>query len=211
MKYQEFKQKFAEYPVILARDVAIGADDPQTVRNQLLRWQKRGLLAKLKKGIYVINEADRKTTMDLRFIANVLYEPSYVSLEYVLSIYGLIPEAVHTITSVTTRKTMRIENALGTFVYQHVKAGAFRGFRLASHEKWASIVAEPEKALIDYLYFHLSSFGLDAQKMLEESLRLQNLDMLDEKKLTTFSALFDNAKLTRLVESVCRLRRKELS
>jgi len=211
MKYQEFKQRFADYPVILARDVALGADDAQTVRNQLLRWQKRGLLTPLKKGVYVINDTDRKTSVDHRFLANILYEPSYVSLEYAMGFYGLIPETVHTITSVTTRKTMRIENALGIFLYQHIKAPAFRGFRLASQGKWAPIVAEPEKALVDYLYFHLSSFGQDTLQMLEESLRLQNLDILDEDKLKGFAGLFDNAKLTRLIDSVCLLRRKEVS
>jgi hypothetical protein len=101
---------------------------------------------------------------------------------------------------------MRIENALGIFIYQHVKASAFRGFRKVSQEKWAALVAEPEKALVDYLYFHLSRFSKDAQQMIEESLRLQNLEMLQEEKLKRFSRLFDNVKLTKVVECVCRLR-----
>lgn len=67
-----------------------------------------------------------------------------------MNFYGLIPEGVADMTAVTTRKTMRFENTLGRFIYQHIKPAAFRGFRTMGSGPNAFFMAEPEKAVVDF-------------------------------------------------------------
>lgn len=129
MNYDEFRMKFQEYPFILSKDVIRGQKDSQNQMNQLNRWTKKGLLIRLRRGMYVFNAHDRRVAADVNYIANRLYEPSYVSLESALNFYGLIPESVKDITSVTTRKTNTFCNEEGVFSYSHVKPRAFRGFK----------------------------------------------------------------------------------
>ncbi len=71
----------------------------------LHRYTKRGLLKRLKKGLYTL----RGTNLPELYVANKLYEPSYISLEFALSYYGVIPESVYKITSVSNRTTRRFD------------------------------------------------------------------------------------------------------
>ena len=85
--------------------------------------------------------------------ANLIYRPSYVSLHSALSHYGMIPEFVAHTTSVSTLKTARFINELGTFDYRHIKAELFWGYRsIDSASQRKILMASPEKALLDLLY-----------------------------------------------------------
>ena len=76
---------------------------------------------------------------------HLAYTPSCVSLEYALGFYGLIPERVVEVTSITTKKTLRITNPVGRFSYQHVTTSAFRGFKITKDENGMDVfIAEPE-------------------------------------------------------------------
>ena len=211
MKYIEFKNKVLRQPVIFSRDAVLFQQNKQVVRNQLERWCARGLLIKLKRGVYLLNPDDRKIDPSMAYLANQLYSPSYVSLEYALNYYGLIPERVSDVTSVATKKTFRVKNNVGLFTYQHVKTKAFRGFRALKDDAGLSIlVAEPEKAIVDFLYFNLDKFkGGDDENLLEESYRLQNLETLKSGKVSEFARFFGNSKLTRVCSSLIKLIKKE--
>src|SRR3989338_7470600 len=120
MTFNQLRRQLQENPLILSRDIIGRVKNPQVLRNQLSRWAKKGWLVSLRRGVYLLNKNDRKTDIDHNVVANVLYEPSYISLEYALNFYGIIPEAVSDITSITTRKTMRFANELGNFIYQKI-------------------------------------------------------------------------------------------
>lgn len=62
------------------------------------------------------------------YIANKIYKPSYISLQYALSHYGMIPEAVMQVTSVTSLKTMQFKNEFGEYFYQTVKPELMFGY-----------------------------------------------------------------------------------
>jgi predicted transcriptional regulator of viral defense system len=62
------------------------------LRVQLSNWEKKGLITRLKQGLYVLNENNRKIEPSRIFLANSLYSPSYVSTAYALGYYDLIPE-----------------------------------------------------------------------------------------------------------------------
>ena len=202
MNYIEFKNKFQGLPIIISKDVVRGEEDNQVVRNQLNRWQKKGLIIKLKRGVYLFNKNDRRIDPNLVFVANQLYAPSYVSSEFALNYYGLIPERVADVTCVSTKKTIRFENKLGVFVYQHVKPGAFRGFKLSKDEHGMPLLfAEPEKAVVDFLYLNLNKFKSDVEKQFKDSYRFQNIESLKQKRLIELAKYFENKRLMRLIES----------
>ena len=211
MRYLTFKNKVDSFPVITQNQLQIIDDPPQLIKNQLNRWQKKGLIIKLKKGMYVLCESDRKINPSKLFLANQLYFPSYVSTEYALGFYDLIPERVTDITSVTPRKTYKIKNALGIFVYQHMKPSGFIGFVSIKDENGFGVfIAQPEKAIVDFFYLNLfyfkEKYDLD---IFEKSFRFQNLDRLKRNKLFLYSESFHSQKLKSVIENFCKFMRRK--
>lgn len=209
MNYKEFKNKFQNLPLILSKDVVRGQKDPQVVRNQLNRWQKSNRIIKLRRGIYLLNENDRKVNPDKNVVANMLYSPSYLSMEYALNFYGLIPEGVVDATSITTRKTKRFNNVLGSFIYQHVNCGAFRNFKSMKAGAFSYFIAEPEKAVADFLYLNLGKCGNNFKEAVLSSWRFQNLESLSESKFVACAELFHSKKLMRIVKKFCEIIEEE--
>jgi hypothetical protein len=107
-------------------------------------------------------------------------------LEWALSHYGLIPEAAGPLTSVTTLKTARFKNPLGAYLYQHVQPAYFFGFT----RRPGYYLAEPEKALLDFIYLGIPRAAPLTSTLLRESYRLQNLDLLKKKRLNEMLARF---------------------
>ena len=99
MKYLEFKDAVKEFPLISSTHISNIDKKPQTLKVQLSGWQKKGLVIKLKRGLYILNESDRKIQPSRIFLANALYSPSYVSTKYAFGYYDLISEKVEDVTS----------------------------------------------------------------------------------------------------------------
>ncbi len=204
MDYTEFKKRFSKLALINSRDAVRLEKDKQAMRNQLNRWQARGLIIRLKKGLYVLNKDDRKVEPSRIFLANRLYGPSYVSLEFALNFYGLIPERPADVTCVTTKKTARFSNDFGTFIYQHIKPDAFRGFKSAKDEAGLPVfIAEPEKAVVDFIYLNLSKFAKPAKERFEGSYRFQNTEKLSAKKVMFYAGLLNNRRLLSAAKEFC--------
>lgn len=202
MNFLEFQKKYGHLPLIRSRDLVREIPHANALRNQLRRWQSRNLVMKMRRGVYVLAGAKKP---EVNWLANQLYAPSYVSLESALNFYGLIPERVADIVSVTTLKTLRFQNESGSFVYRHLKPAAFRGFKAVNSGKFSFLMADPEKALVDFFYFHLPAFAEDVETVIQNSYRLQNYEDLDTRKLRQWAALFDNAKLDRVVKRFCQM------
>lgn len=123
-------------------------------RNNLTRWCRKGLLVKLRNQYYAFSDYRQMPDFS-RYVANRMYAPSYISLHSALSFYGMIPEEVVQLTSVTTLKTARFENAFGSFHYQNVKTPLFFGYEIKTmHNGRGLMFATPEKALLDLLYLN---------------------------------------------------------
>lgn len=190
ISYLEFKERLLPegcFSIHQAR-----AFFPAFDRNNLTRWTKKGLLVKLRNEWYAFPELLQRTDFS-RYIACRIYRPSYVSLHTALSIYGMIPEAVTSITSVTTLKTARFENSLGQYAYQNIKPSLFFGYKpvmlpkntaIFNSPSQAWMLALPEKALLDLLYlypFYDNEEELE-QLRLDEDFMTDDLDvgLLDE-------------------------------
>ena len=167
-------------------------------RNNLTRWCRKGLLLKLRNQYYAFPEF-RQEPDSARFVANSIYKPSYISLHSALSFYGMIPEEVVQLTSVTTRKTERFENAFGTFHYQNVKTALYFGYEARTMRNGRSLLlATPEKALLDLLY--LNPYYKTEQDM--EELRLDEdflQNELDTERLSDFLSRFRSKALDQRV------------
>lgn len=199
MNFREFKEKVKDYPLFGSDVLDILSKRSQALRNQISRWQKKKLIVVLKRGLYTLNPEERKVGLSACFLANNLYSPSYLSLESALSYYKLIPERISALTSVTTRKTKIFTNDLGTFTYKKLKTDLFFGFVEEKDEYgFKFMIAEPEKALLDYLYLNLGRIDKDFRA----SLRLQNLGRLDKNKVKKYARKFAIKRLSSLLEKL---------
>jgi predicted transcriptional regulator of viral defense system len=127
---------------------------PDFDRNNLSRWTKKGLLTRLRQGYFTFPEYKEKKDYAYYF-ANRIYRPSYISLHTALAFYGMIPETVVQITSVTSLKTASFKNEFGEYIYKSVNKNLMFGYDLKSIEGGRALqFAKPEKALLDLLYLY---------------------------------------------------------
>lgn len=209
MNYREFRNSVAKFPVISISSLAIPYD--ASLQRQLNRWQKKKLIYRLKRGLYILDEHDRKINPSRIYIANLLYFPSYVSTEYALSYYDLIPEKVADITSITTKKTNKITNLFGTFIYQNLRTNLFFGFKLVEDENNFPVkIAEPEKAMLDFIYLNLQEFKNKDEDVFSLSYRFQNLEILKKGKLKEFAKRYNNGDVNKIVTNLLRFIEKEV-
>ncbi|MFT3949931.1 MAG: hypothetical protein QM763_23400 [Agriterribacter sp.] len=123
-------------------------------RNNLTRWLKKGYLLRLRQGYFAFPEYKGKHDYTLYF-ANRIYRPSYISLHTALAFYGIIPEAVVQVTSITSLKTASFINDFGEYSYLNVKERLMFGYELKPvADQLAIQYATAEKALLDLLYLY---------------------------------------------------------
>jgi len=198
MKYEALLKKVADLPCFTAKFLAAGEDLP-SVNLQLSRWVRNKRLIKIHKGLYTLAEPYRRIKPEPFYIANNLKLASYVSLQSALAWYGLIPEFVPEITSVTTGRPQTIETPIGRFDFKHINKSLFWGYQhVELTAGQAAFIARPEKALIDLVY--LTPEG-DKQKFIEE-LRLQNLEQIDKTMLREYMEQTKSPKLTKAVDNI---------
>jgi predicted transcriptional regulator of viral defense system len=152
MQYLDLKTQLKDFPVFSIKDIE--KVDLSFHKQRLSEWQKKGYVKKICKGFYIFSDLEINEQA-LFTIANRVYEPSYISLEMALSIYGLIPEAVYSITSVTSQKTRTLKTPVGNFIYRHTMPELLFGYQLREHNGHHYQIAEIEKAILDYLYFNV--------------------------------------------------------
>ncbi len=119
---------------------------------QLHRWIRDGKVVALRRGLYALGEEWSGEKNGAR-LANLMVQPSYLTGLWALSWYGLIPETVYEYTSAVTSRRQFYENKYGRFGYRALKPGLFRRWTDRECGGRKIRVAEPEKAVLDYLYW----------------------------------------------------------
>lgn len=128
-------------------------------------------------------------------IANKLYQPSYISLDTALSHHHMIPEIIYGTTSVTTKATREFIANNIRYSYQKIKKQAFTGYQPEKIRGETILMAEPEKALADYLYFiDLKQRGLHYERL--------DLGKIKKSKLQNYIKLFKRPNMYKLLEEV---------
>jgi predicted transcriptional regulator of viral defense system len=196
MNWIEFKGRLFDFGCFGMNQVH--AWQPGFDRNNLTRWLKRGYLIRLRQGLYTFPEYRDKPDMALYF-AGRIYNPSYISLHTALSSYGLIPEGVVQITSVTSLKTARFSNEFGNYEYHSVRNDLMFGYepRPMAGGRVAAY-ATREKALLDLLYLH--PFYNTEDEM--ANLRLDNATLhadINRETLEAYAVRFRSRVLERRV------------
>ena len=166
--------QFGNIPVDFAA-VASLFPEIKCKHNKVSALEKKGDLIRLKQGLFALHPNLTGQLLSTELVANYIYGPSYISLQYALRFYGLIPERVYTVTSMTTRHSRVFCNSLGRFEYVHVDEKAFPiGVRAVTMDNATFLIASPEKALCD-LIANISHLNLRYRKeilvWLEEDIR----------------------------------------
>ena len=196
MNYFEFRNKFFNLACFSIDQVY--AWQPGFDRNNLSRWATTGLLIRLRQGYFTF--PDYRNMPDYPFFfANRIYRPSYISLHSALSFYGMIPEAVVQITSVTSLKTASFTNPIGEYSYKSIKPGLMFGYGLKPLSEGRALqMADPEKALLDLLYLYP---GYKTARDMED-LRLDDAYLHDDLKkdlLKEYNVQFESKALEQRV------------
>jgi hypothetical protein len=125
-------------------------------RKKITQWLADGTLIRVKKGLYVFGANYRHKPYSSETLANKIYGPSAISLEYALAFYGIIPERVNIITSITPKKNKAFQTPIGFFNFRHLHINKYSiGLTLIDLDKMHSVmIASPEKAMADFFYFH---------------------------------------------------------
>lgn len=204
---------FEEFDYQILLDSLRGYAHPRKKITSLLR---KGEIVRVKKGLYIFGEQHRRAPYCRELLANLIYGPSCVSLEYALHYHGLIPERVETVTSVTCGRSRSFDTPVGHFSYRAIPMSAYMiGIdRIELADGRAFLMALPEKALADLVVAERGS-NLRTQKevavLLQESLRIDAsaLAALDPEALMTIAAAYRSRRLKLLAQHVARLRKSE--
>lgn len=201
--------KSIETPYIDAQTLLTFFSDYSKPRERILRMVKNGELIRLKNGFYLIDDKIQQGAnriIPYEQVANLLYGPSYVSLEWALSFYGMIPERVHTITSMTLGRNKEYKTPIGDFVYYRLSA---RSYSIGVTQKQSSdfvggfLIATPEKSLADLVY--TSCGGLNKEELKIELLESKRIDIhtlqqLDKKLLSEIGQRYRAKSVGYLIE-----------
>lgn len=192
MRFHDFKKRIQTYPIFNSRMFFHLTDDVALLRRQVSEWIAKGYILQLKRGVYCLSDEWRQTQFSRLFLANQLYLPSYVSVESALSIYGMIPEEVATVTSISTKKTQHFENYFGCFNYLHIRSSLFADF-IQQQDEFGNkfYIASKERALVDLFYYRTRHLKKIDSSIFEQSFRLQNVQDIDDEKIAGIARKFN--------------------
>jgi hypothetical protein len=123
-------------------------------RNKIANLETEGKLIRLKRGLYVVSPDVSGELLSTELIANHIYGPSYISMESALTYYGLIPESVHIVKSMTTKRSRVFENSISRFDYITCSEEYYPiGINQKIGVDYSFLIASPEKALCDLILY----------------------------------------------------------
>jgi len=212
---EDLRKKVAgeEFDYQVLMDVLRGYEHPRDKITALLR---QGVIIRAKKGIYVFGEKYSRGPFSREVLANMIYGPSYVSLDYALHYYGLIPERVEAVTSVTPGRGRRFSTPVGLFIYRMIPLRAYQigidQIQIEGGRRF--LIATPEKTLADKIHDDRGT-GVRTQEGMKDYL-LKNLRVdpgslakLDADGLAFIANRYRSKKIRLLSDVARRFRRRE--
>jgi len=204
-------RQFAGIPVTSAT-LKSAFPDLSSSEKKILSMDKHGELIRLKRNLYIVNPDLFDRATDPRLCANHIYGPSYVSLQWALRYYGMIPEQVFVVTSVTTKRSRTFQTPIGTFNYMQVPSLYFPiGVESVGSDGICFLMASREKALCDTILYddYVPRRSIKALlEYLEDDIRLDmdqlrdlNIDVIEEcAKVGRKAQIFSN--LIKIINSL---------
>lgn len=195
MKYYDIKKQLDSLVVFSLQDLYL--IDPNFRQATLYDWETIGKVIKLRNNHYIFSDFI-PSNYEYYLLSNLLYEPSYVSMELALNHYGVIPETVGAVTAISTNKTTKMINKYGIFSYQTVTPKLFFGYELLEVSERKIKIASLEKAILDYLYLNSKiTATADFESLRWNKQILQ--EEVDEEKLKKYLDIFSNTRLSKRV------------
>jgi len=175
-------------------------------RDKISAWLKSGDLVRVKKGLYIFGEHIARSPYSHEILANLIYGPSAISLTYALGFYGLMPERVTTITSITNKRNKAFSTPVGEFTYQYLNQSKYpTGIELSeTASRNHFLIACPEKALCDHIYLTDKKIVLDdidsINRYLFHDMRIDDIALrsFNISSLTMISKIYADKRLTLL-------------
>lgn len=182
--------------------------DVKSANRKVAHLEKTNRIIRLKRGLYVVSPQESGLLLSPGLIGNVLYGPSYISMLTALREYGLIPERVEAVESMTTHLTVSFENPAGRFEYYHCTKDYYPiGITLREEAGVTYLIATPEKALCDYIITTPKlplRFLKDTRIFLEEDLRL-DMDAFMEMNVDIFRQCARVSKKKNAIKNIIKL------
>jgi predicted transcriptional regulator of viral defense system len=200
---------YVEFDYQTLQDAVRGYSQPRTKISGMLT---KGDIIRIKKGLYILGESLRRHPFCRELLANLIYGPSYVSLEYALHYHGLIPERVESMTSVTCGRSRTFSTPVGTFSYRMIPLEAFRtGMdQVELGDGRSFLMATQEKALADQIVADRGT-GISTQKemqyYLQDNLRIDPdvIRTLDPLRLGEIARAYRSRRIKLLANLVTRM------
>lgn len=165
---------------------------PDSVWKATSRLAKRELLSRVSNGVYLNKLVRDASATDF---VNILNPNSYVSLESALNYWGLSTQSPAALTCVTTRKPKEYRTPEFAITLRSISDHLFWGFveKQTRYSKYR--IAEPEKALLDWVYLTLQN-GLTP--------RLDEIELksLDKQKLVKYASKYPGTVRTALADTL---------
>jgi hypothetical protein len=182
-------------------------------RDKITGLLRQNAIIRVKKGIYVFGPKHARRPFSREILANMIYGPSCISLEFALHYHGLIPERVEAVTSVTTGRGRRFHTPVGLFIYRPIPPGVFSvGMDQVQLDGGRSfLMAVPEKALADKIQDDRGT-GVrsqdDMRQYLTQNLRIdtESIVKLRTETLSNLAKRYGSRKLRLLNRVIARLR-----
>ncbi|MGI6617179.1 MAG: type IV toxin-antitoxin system AbiEi family antitoxin domain-containing protein [Saccharofermentanales bacterium] len=174
--------------------------------NKLARMVAQGKIFPVVRGLYTTDD-----TIPGHLLAASIYGPSYLSFDYALSYWHLIPEAVYTFTSATydKKKRKQFKTDFGLFTYRDVPKTAYPvGIQIVEEGDYSFLIALPEKALCDKLYTLSPAVNMRAfENLLWDDLRIDRdtFRELDKDKIIQYATLYQTGNHKRLIQYLRRI------
>ena len=164
-------------------------------------------LIRLKKGFYTFSKLYQTKPINLISVANTLYSPSYVSFDYALSYYGMIPERVSEVTSATSKNEKLFDTPIGRFSYKKVSPEAYSlGIDWIYDDiDGGRFIATAEKALCDKIKYDRGIGTLTQNSMIEYlkyDLRIDITKPLNYELVETIATAYKSRNLKTLATIV---------
>lgn len=206
--HKQIEREEFDYQTLL--DVLRNYDRPRDKISDLLR---KGVVIRVKKGLYVLGDDYRSRPFSRELLANLIYGPSYVSLDSALQYHGLIPEHVEAVTSVTIGRSRAFDTPVGRFTYRQIPLAAFHiGMsRVAETPAKAFLIANAEKALADKIFDERNIGAATPGRMVDFLLNDLRLDegglmRLDPVLMKKIADCYRSRKLRILAQAIERAR-----
>ncbi|MBW2675016.1 MAG: hypothetical protein JRD89_16660 [Deltaproteobacteria bacterium] len=185
-------------------------------RDKISALIRKGHIIRVKKGLYVFGDDFRRSPLSRELLANLIYGPSCVSLDYALHYYGFIPERVEAVTSVTSGRAKRFSSPFGLFIYSRIPLAAYQLDidRVSLDDGRSFLIATPEKAIADKIA-HSRGTGLATQREMEvyllDNLRIdsETLTPLDPDRIDRIAQACRSRKIRLLAGVIRRLKRNK--